>query len=238
MICYLKVTTPIFNMKKCPHHKAFTLVELLTVIVIIGVLAGILIPVVGKARRSARTAVCASNLRQIAIGYLSYIQDPSNKSGALPVFRNGDPRIFYTWDGTATGLAMVIESGHLPPVRTKFSTEYKDRLIYACPDLQPISAYIGGGDQITYWGDIRNGNIYKDSALGAYVTVDGKRYSDFSAPARRTQVICASPTAAHEGRPRAMFLDGHVAALTSEQAKNGWNGSYWNFDKFETGISQ
>jgi prepilin-type N-terminal cleavage/methylation domain-containing protein/prepilin-type processing-associated H-X9-DG protein len=49
---------------------AFTLVELLTVIAIIGILAGILIPVVGKMRESARRSECASQLRGIhqAIG--------------------------------------------------------------------------------------------------------------------------------------------------------------------------
>ncbi len=45
--------------------RAFTLIELLTVIAIIGVLAGILIPVVGKVRESARVAQGVSNLRQI-----------------------------------------------------------------------------------------------------------------------------------------------------------------------------
>ncbi|AHF90874.1 prepilin-type N-terminal cleavage/methylation domain-containing protein [Opitutaceae bacterium TAV1] len=44
----------------------FTLIELLTVIAIIGVLAGILIPVVSRVRHSARAATCKSNLRQIA----------------------------------------------------------------------------------------------------------------------------------------------------------------------------
>jgi len=47
-------------------HRAFTLIELLTVIAIVGILAAILIPVVSAARMSARNSQCTSNLRQIA----------------------------------------------------------------------------------------------------------------------------------------------------------------------------
>lgn len=50
-------------------QKAFTLVELLTVIAIISILAGILVPVVGSARAKGRTAGCISNLRQIGIAF-------------------------------------------------------------------------------------------------------------------------------------------------------------------------
>lgn len=45
--------------------RGFTLIELLTVIAIVGILVGIIIPVVGASRASARKTACLNNLRQI-----------------------------------------------------------------------------------------------------------------------------------------------------------------------------
>jgi prepilin-type N-terminal cleavage/methylation domain-containing protein/prepilin-type processing-associated H-X9-DG protein len=60
---------------------AFTLVELLTVIVIIGILAAIILPVTAKVRQSARRVRCVSNLRQMGIGVASFVLD---SKGRLP----------------------------------------------------------------------------------------------------------------------------------------------------------
>jgi prepilin-type N-terminal cleavage/methylation domain-containing protein len=62
---------------------AFTLIELLTVIAIIGILAAIIIPTVGKVRESARKAKSISNLHAIYSAMLAYADD--NKQNIVVV---------------------------------------------------------------------------------------------------------------------------------------------------------
>jgi len=57
------------------HRRAFTLVELLVVISIIALLIGILIPAIGKARRSAQATADLANIRQMEIASLSWAWD-------------------------------------------------------------------------------------------------------------------------------------------------------------------
>ena len=53
----------------------FTLIELLVVIAIIALLAAILFPVFARARENARRASCQSNMKQLGLGFMQYIQD-------------------------------------------------------------------------------------------------------------------------------------------------------------------
>ena len=55
--------------------KGFTLIELLVVIAIIAILAAILFPVFARARDKARQAACQSNLKQLGLAAMMYIQD-------------------------------------------------------------------------------------------------------------------------------------------------------------------
>lgn len=79
--------------------RAFTLVELLVVVAVIGTLMSILLPSLQSARRSARTTTCASNLRQLGIGWTMYAD---HSSGSVVPGRPGrfaDPTRNVYWVG-------------------------------------------------------------------------------------------------------------------------------------------
>jgi prepilin-type N-terminal cleavage/methylation domain-containing protein/prepilin-type processing-associated H-X9-DG protein len=77
-------------------RRGFTLIELLVVIAIIAILAAILFPVFARARENARRASCQSNLKQIGLGIMQYVQDY-------------DERLPYASSGGTLGWAYAIQ---------------------------------------------------------------------------------------------------------------------------------
>ncbi len=57
------------------RKSGFTLIELLVVIAIIAILAAILFPVFAQAREQARKTVCISNMKQLGLAIVMYVQD-------------------------------------------------------------------------------------------------------------------------------------------------------------------
>jgi prepilin-type N-terminal cleavage/methylation domain-containing protein len=97
--------------------KGFTLIELLTVIAIIGILAGIIIPTVGKVRENANRTVASSNLRQIGQSALVFASDNQDKLPNATIvaegatFGNLDKTVASTTGQSVNGFAAALSIG-------------------------------------------------------------------------------------------------------------------------------
>lgn len=95
--------------RKPMRRKAFTLVELMVVIAVIGILIGLALPAIHMAREAARATQCASNLRQFGVGMTAMTTGPSG------AYCSGN----FDWeqDGAVDAVGWVadmVEAGYLP----------------------------------------------------------------------------------------------------------------------------
>jgi prepilin-type N-terminal cleavage/methylation domain-containing protein len=75
----------------------FTLIELLVVIAIIAVLASLLLPALARAKQRSQRAACVSNLKQIGIAFLLYLDDHRDRFPDQRDLKNTLPGGFRPW---------------------------------------------------------------------------------------------------------------------------------------------
>ena len=134
-----------------PSHRGFTLIELLVVVAIIALLVSILLPSLARARQQAKTVLCMSNARQIALAMHYYAQD---YDGQFPVYCNVTlfraPERFgfdgYWTDKLISG-SEPWNGGYLPEPEDKTWSGYGSYFdgVWLCPEIPKSVVWAGGG---------------------------------------------------------------------------------------------
>lgn len=222
-----------------PSLRAFTLIELLTVIAVIGVLAGILIPVVSKARASARVSVCGANMRQIGTAIDLYVADNKGRypyAYYVPAPDSSDTQR-KTWDTLISPYLFSVQ------LAGTSNTQYQ---VMLCPsDADPMPdggqakrtyAMVRGSDGfgITTNGDASTPRVGRSRAEveepaktlllaeysqhpstgGSWNMIGHPANSAVDSPVR--QLASGNGAELHGGKFNYLFADGHVQFLSPD----------------------
>lgn len=172
-----------------PSVCAFTLIELLVVIAIIGILAGLLLPSLGRAKRSARSAACLGNLRQIGLALDLYVQDNNDR---LPFCAQ-----------------LPSANTNLPPITMTLFPGQRTNTLFHCPDDRTLFAE----EQTSYeWNAFLNGASYdrpEDWSLATQAIVElvfgGRLNTPLIGDANAFH-----PASGNRTGKNALFFGGHV----------------------------
>ena len=192
------------------RQRAFTLVELLVVIGIIAILAGLLLPALARAKLRAKSAQCMSNLKQLGLGCLLYASDNHD---CLPETSHQTN----SWIGSLAQYGLT--NTYICPLDTNAAHHVTSYAIndFLTPhpfgasqlDFSRLTAIPSPADTL-HLAEIWGGEIGSDHFHFADVSSGG-----YSAKAFQQQVAVTI----HLGGANYLFADGHVKALAWPQAR-------------------
>jgi prepilin-type N-terminal cleavage/methylation domain-containing protein/prepilin-type processing-associated H-X9-DG protein len=202
------------------RHKAraFTLIELLVVIAIIAVLLAILMPAMRKIKEIARETACKSNLRNIGIAVLMYLDDYNR---TLPDTENANEFLWFESDGVT-----YLKPGSSDSYWGLYYKDYlKETKIFGCPSLQRVPEGL-----IYSYGDFPDpAKLIQQAAFGLNFRPEarGRNTNDVYRPDEF--IICKDHA---EPRPGCTTRDGFhnddiPGAMNLTQYRKSTGGSRW-----------
>lgn len=224
------------NPDRCP---AFSLIELLVVVAVIGILAAMILPALAASRHAAHRIQCVNNLRQLGVATQQYWDDHDGlcfryKQG---VTNQGDLYWFGWIDRGSEGAREVDpKQGSLYPYLAGRGVELCPSLRYGNPQfkLKGKGATYGYGYNLELSAKPNRPLIPVSSLPRPAATVllaDSAQVNDFQAPASPEQpmleefyyVSPAEPTAhfRHGGRAQVLMCDGQVESELA--AEGSWD---------------
>jgi prepilin-type N-terminal cleavage/methylation domain-containing protein/prepilin-type processing-associated H-X9-DG protein len=208
---------------------AFTLVELLVVIAIIGILAALLLPVLGKSKTKAESVTCSNNLQQLSLAWILYAED----NGDLLVNNHGVPETLalrQTWANNVEDWQSSDDNTNLVYLTESKLGPYASRSarIYKCPsDRQPapngprirsmsMNAMVGNPGELTNRFNPLYRQFYKTAEVpnpsGIFVFLDelADTLNDGFFVNRLDEYAWGNvPGSYHNGAVSLSFVDGH-----------------------------
>lgn len=192
------------NMKR----KLFTLTEMLIVIAVIAILAGILIPTLIYARNRAKLADCASNQGQIGKLFISALDKNNNK-------------IVSGTSGNKLWSKALLDAGLLPSLEVARCTamEYTGDDEYS----EAFGVVVAGNADNTF--DFKSNKLFRTDARvevpRASLLMGGCTTDDDGKPQATLDFSDNKLALVHSGEVNIFFIDGSVQTLTADGFKAG-----------------
>lgn len=213
---------------------SFTLVELLVIISILGIMMGMLLPVLGRARERTKVVKCASNLRQIYSAFTMYLQDADEvvfwQSTNIALLGMD----WYVYGGRETNNANTGQAGLFNNIVPRPLNQYANNRIelFHCPADNKSLLWAGGYTHFDWVGNSYNYNANGNPFGGGGGGLNAIRFSSVRDPAKTVLFLDASLVKATNywhpgGKANVCFADGHVVFMSRPSTPDGVDWT-WN----------